>query len=111
RFDADRLEILNDVRSQIVKRVHRRQRHIAFLCSNPVSQILFAAAGVPKPFARLEVISRTVYVVVITDLIEDEELGFRSEETVVGKLGQPEIILGPSRNSARIHLVALAGYR
>src|SRR5262249_11533464 len=111
RFDAHRLQILNDVRSQVVQRINWRQRHITFFCSHSITVIPFPPSWVPKSFARLKVISGAVHVIVVADLIEDKELRLRAEIAVVRKTREPEIVLRACGDASRVHVVALSCYR
>src|SRR5216683_7002050 len=56
-------------------------------------------------------IAGAVYFVVIVDLIENEELGFRTKVTVVGNACEPKVVLRAHCNRSGIELVPFFGHR
>ena len=69
---------------------------------------MLGAARVPAAFIRIDVIKTVLRLGVETNAIEDEELGFGAEKSLVGNLGGSQVRLGLQRNLARVARVGLA---
>src|SRR5262249_48316619 len=110
-FDADGLQVLHDVGAQVMERINRRQRYVAFLMAHAVAQIVLASPRIPDAFRRFKLIAGAIHVIVIAHLVEDEELCFRPEITTVGETRLLEIIFGTERYPARVQFIALSGQR
>src|ERR1039458_1574201 len=70
---------LHHFAAQILVVVGRRHREVAFLVARAVAQVVLAAARVPTPFLGVDKVKTAVLILVETDVIENEELGFRAE--------------------------------
>src|SRR5262249_26337298 len=111
RLDPDRLQVLDDVRPEIVKRVDRRHRNISFLMSHPVAEVFVLASRVPDAFRGLKVITGSVDLILIADIVEDEEFGFGAEVAVVGDAGEAQVSFGALSDGSRVHFISVSGDR
>ena len=74
--------------SNVLLRIGRSDRKITFLMPNLVSQVgHFVAARVPNRFFGIDTVESPVGFRVELDVIENKELGFRSENRRVGQPG------------------------
>src|SRR5882762_9465518 len=78
-MNAGFLQLVRNLAAKILKRVERRQRHIAFLVANVISEIRVAVLtiGIPDGFRRIDGKSGTVSLILKTHIVEDEELSLR----------------------------------
>ena len=60
--------------------VGRRDREVAFLVARTIAEIVVLAAGVPAAFFRVDEVIAGMLVLIETDVVENEELGFRAED-------------------------------
>jgi hypothetical protein len=111
RLDADGLEVLHNVGAQILKRIDGGQRHIALFVPHAIAEVILAAAGVPYPLSRIEIIAGAVDLVVIADRIEYKKLRLRPEVAVIGDVCKSQIAFGARGGRARVEFVALFGHR
>jgi hypothetical protein len=69
------------------------------------------AAGVPDRLLAVHGVERAVAFAVELDVIEDEKLGFRTEDGGVRQTGGSQILFGSLRDSAGIPVVGFLGTR
>ena len=84
-----------------------RNREVAFLVSRTIPKIVVLAARIPAAFLRIDEVKSAVLVLIETDIVEDEKLGFGSEERRVGDTAILQIELGFFRDPARIAIIVL----
>ena len=89
--------------------IGRRHREVAFLVARAVSQIVFHAAGIPAAFFRVDEIETVLFALIETNIVKDEELGFRAEVRGIGDACRTQVQLRLARDVARIAVVALLG--
>ena len=92
---ASSLELENDVVAHVGVLVDWRNREVAALVWGLVGKVsaLFGAARVPSCFRRVDEVHRTVLLVFVANVIEDEELCLRCEERGVCNTGAGEVSL------------------
>ncbi len=86
-----------------------RDREVAFFRANLVTEIRkFFAPAVPMAFRAVDEMEGGIAGVAVADFVENEELGFRSEEGGVGDAGALEIRFRFFGDAARVAIVRLA---
>ena len=88
------LHRLHHLAAQILVMIRRRNREIAFLVARPVAQIVVLAARVPAAFFGVDEVKAGVRVLVETDVVEDEKLGFGAEKRRVADAGILQVQFG-----------------
>jgi hypothetical protein len=109
--DADLHERGRHVRAQVLVVIHGRHREVALLRARLVAAVAHRAlvlAAVPHALDRVDEVHRQVRPCLEPHLVEDEELGLRSEVRGVGDAGGEEVLLRLLCDVARIAAVALA---
>ena len=73
-------------RTQVVQRVDRRYREVTALDRRAVARVAIfnAAIRVPGALVRVDLVERTLHVVIPRNMIENEELVLRAE---IGRIG------------------------
>ena len=93
--------------------VGRGDREVAAFVTRLVAEVapcLFLA-GVPRCLDGVDGVERTVGLVVVADVVEYVELGFWTEIRRVSHPGARQVLLGLTRDVARVAAVGLAGQR
>ena len=104
--DADHLV------AQVVLRVGRRDGEVPFLVARLVAEVrLLLSPGVPGPLVGVDGIEAEVRPAAVADVVEDEELGLRSEVRRVRDAGRLQVRLGLPRDVAGVAGVVLLGDR
>ena len=100
-------------RAHVLRGVLRRHREVALLEADVVAEIaaLIFGVGIGRKLDRVELEAGVVGLRRILDVVEDEELGFRSEEHGVADAHGLHHGLGLPGDAARIAVVRLAGGR
>ena len=100
-------------RAHVLRGVLRRHREVALLGADVVAEIaaFILGVGVGREFDRVELEAGLVGLGGIFDVVEDEELGFRTEEDGVADAHRLDHALGLLGDAARIAVVGLAGGR
>ena len=102
---------LHHFAAQILIMIGGRHREITFFVARPVAEIIFPAAGIPAAFFCVNKIEAAVLILVETDVIENEELGFGAEIGGVGDAAVLQEKFGLLGNPTGIAFVALLGDR
>ena len=113
---TDLLQVGDHVVTQILGVVDRRNREVAALdavleCDVRGAVVFGVDAGVPRSFDGVDLVEGALHAVLEAHLVEDEELGFRSEGSGVGDAGGLQVGLGLACNLTRIAGVRLVGQR
>ena len=96
--------------ADVLLRVGRRHREIAFLVPDLVAQVgHLVPARVPNRFLRIDAVKGAVALRVKLHVVEDEELGFRAEDGRVSDAGAGQIFFGPLGDAARVARVGFLG--
>ena len=107
--DAGFLKFQAHFVADVLQRVGRRDREIAFLRADLVTEIWkFFALAVPMSLAAIDRVGRAVAGVAETHVVEDEKFRFRAEERGVGDARALQISFRFFRHAARIAIVRLA---
>jgi hypothetical protein len=111
--DATLLQLVSYFTAKVNQRVERRQGHVAFFVANVISGIRRAVlrVGVPDRFRTVNGKAGRLSLILITHIIEDEKLGFRTEINGIGKTSKFQVTLGATRDATRIEPVAFLGDR
>ena len=96
--------------AHVLRRILRRNREIAALGADAVAEIaaLVGGVGIGRQFDRVDLEAGVVGVGLEADVVEHEELGFRTEEDGVADAGRLQIGLGLLGDAARVAVVGLA---
>ena len=99
--------------ANVLLRIHRGNRKVAALHARPMRAVAFliCLAGIPRAFVRIDFVGAAVHAGTDRDVVENEELVFRSEQRRVGDAGSFQMRFGAFRQGARIASVALHGHR
>ena len=113
---ADLLQVGDHVVAQVLGVVNRRNREVALLDAvlegDVRGAVVFGVnAGVPRSFDGVDLVEGALHAVLETHLVEDEELGFRSEGSGIGDAGGLQVSLGLAGNLTRVAGVRLVGQR
>ena len=110
--DADLAHLVDHLAAEVVIRVCRADREVAAFEAWLVAEIRFLDAGrVPCAFRRIDLVVAAVLVLLVADLVEDEELGFRSDEAGVGDARFLQIRFRLPGDVPRITAEVLPGHR
>ena len=113
---ADLLQVGDHVVAQVLGVVNRRNREVALLDAvlegDVRGAVIFGVnAGVPRSLDGVHLVEGALHAVLETHLVEDEELGFRSEGSGIGDAGGLQVSLGLAGNLTRVAGVRLVGQR
>ena len=103
--------------ADVHQRIGRRDGEVAFLVPQLVAEVrahAFAeivSAAIPLAFFAIEEVVAGVGRLVEADVVEDEELGFRTDEAGVGDAGALQVVDRLAGDVARIARVVFAGDR
>jgi len=108
---ADLLHRREHLRTEILRRVGGGHGKVAALDAGAVAHVAHLEAGirVPRAVGRVDLIGHLVHRDLEADVVEDEELGFRSPVGLIADAGGLKIRLGLLRRPARVALIGLAG--
>ena len=115
-LDAGLHEREHDLRADVLQRVVRRKREVAFLVARLVTEIAaaeraFVTTGVPLALGGFDVVEAAVRVLAEADGVEDEELEFRTEVAGVCDPARGQMDFRLARNVARVPRVRLTQNR
>ena len=113
---TDLLQVGDHIVAQILGVVNRRNREVALLDAILETDVRGAVflnvnAGVPRSFDGVDLVEGALHGVLETHLVEDEELGLRSEGCGVGDAGGLQVGLGLAGDLTRVAGVRLVGQR
>ena len=112
-LNAGLLELVGDFRAKVLQRIERRKWNIAFFVPNMIAKIGIAVLAIRVP-DRFRIVYREpggMPFVLKAHVVEDKELGFRTEIDRVGDACGLQIILCPMANAAWVKPVAFSGDR
>ena len=106
------LHHLNHLSPDVLIRVERRYREVAFFVPGLIAKIgSFFPAGVPDAFNRIDVIIAFVRILVETDFVKDEEFRLRPEIRHFAEPAGLDVGFGLLGDAARVARVRLSGDR
>ena len=113
---TDLLQVGDHVVAQILGVVNRRNREVAALDAvlerNVRGAVVFGVnTGVPRSLNGVHLVEGALHAVLEAHLVEDEELGFRSEGGGIGDAGGLQVSLGLAGDLTRVAGVRLIGQR
>ena len=99
--------------AHVLHRILRRHREVAALGADAVTEIaaFILGVGVDRQFRRVQLEAGVVGGGLVADVVEHEELGFRSDEHGIADAHRLHHRLGLPGHAARIPVVGLAGGR
>ena len=99
--------------AHVLRRILRRNREVAALGAHAVAEVASLVGGVrvDRQLGGVDLEAGIVRVGGEADVVEDEELGFRTEEGCIADAGRLQIGLGLLGDAARIAVVGLAAGR
>jgi hypothetical protein len=108
--DSDPSHLVDHLTAQVVERVGGADGKVAALEARLVAKVrLLDARAVPRAFVRVNLVVAAVLVLLVTDLIEDEELRLGSDEAGVGDARLLQVLFGFARDMARVPREFLPG--
>lgn len=104
------MDAIVDLGADVLGAIDRRNREVAALGARTVTKIahLVFGARVGRQFALVEAETAIVGGRRETDVVENEEFGFRTDEHLIANPGLLQISFGLACNAARVAPVALA---
>src|ERR1700674_1225767 len=112
-LNAGLLQLVANFAAKILERIKRRKRDVAFLVANVVSEIRIAVLTIRIPDCFRIVYRKTggMTFVLEAHVVEDEELGFRTEIDRIGDSRGLQIALSPMPNTAWIEPITFPADR
>src|SRR5438876_10114676 len=111
--NAGFLQLVRNFSAKVLQGVERREWDIAFFVANVIAEIGIAvlAIRVPDRFRIVYGEPGGMPFVLEAHVVEDKELGFRTEIDRIGDARGLQIILSPMANAAWVKPVAFSGDR
>ena len=106
--DARLLHLQDHLGADVLLRIGRRHREVAFLVADLSAQVDAVLPHVPHAFLGIDVVIAAMARLVVPRMIKNEEFGFGPPVRGVADLGALEIFLRLLRDVARIALIGLA---
>ena len=95
------------LRAQVLEMIDGRGGEVAFLEARAIAQVVLVAAAVPASFVRIDVEEAVLRRGIEANAIEDEELRFGAEESLVGDASLFQVRLGADGDLPGIARVGL----
>src|SRR5262249_2595894 len=102
-LNSDALERQDDFGSDILEVIHRGDGEVALFISRLVAQIwAFLFAGIPEARLRVDVVKTVIETLIEPDIVENEELRFRTKVDGVANAGRLKVLFRLLCDEARI---------
>src|SRR5215469_17219146 len=97
----------NHLGAQVLIVISRRNRKISLAETRTIPEVVPFPSGVPATFLGIDVVEPILRSLIESDIVKDEKLSFRAEQSLIGNACRGEVLLRLVCDISRVAVVGL----